>query len=115
MSFDLIVEALIGYGLRNIPESPVKEMIEWANRQSALRIALDVPAALEATLGRTMETRFKADVILTLALPKHGLTNKIAGKILLADLGIPEGIFQKIIPNYKSPFDQTFIAELDRI
>jgi NAD(P)H-hydrate epimerase len=48
---DLILDGLIGYGLRSAPRSSVAELIRWSNGTGAPILALDVPSGLNSTTG----------------------------------------------------------------
>ncbi len=48
---DLILDGLIGYSLRGAPEGRADALIDWANRQDAPVLALDVPSGLDAING----------------------------------------------------------------
>ena len=50
-SADLVIDALVGYGLTNSPAGRVAELISWANDQSSPILALDVPSGLDSTTG----------------------------------------------------------------
>lgn len=91
----LVVDALVGYGLRSAPRGPVLEMIEWARDGPAPAIALDVPSGLDATSGEAPGAVIAAVITLTLALPKTGLDAPQVGELWLADIGIPEGVFRR--------------------
>ncbi|ELZ87264.1 sugar kinase [Haloferax elongans ATCC BAA-1513] len=45
------------------------------------------------------------DTTLTLALPKTGLATAEAGDLLLADIGIPRGVYDSLGIDYADPFD----------
>jgi len=92
---DLVVDAIIGYGLRNAPRAQAAEMIEWVNRQQTRVVSLDVPSGMNATSGEAPGIHVSADETMTLALPKTGLDAGSAGKLRLADIGIPVGVYQK--------------------
>ena len=53
---DLILDGLIGYGLRSAPRSPVAELIRWANSTETPILALDVPSGLDSTTGHRRDT-----------------------------------------------------------
>ena len=91
----LVVDALVGYGLRSAPRGPVLEMIEWARNEPAPVIALDVPSGRNATSGEAPGAVISAAVTLTLALPKTGLDAPQVGELWLADIGIPEGVYRR--------------------
>jgi len=70
---DLIVDALIGYGLSGNPRGAVAEWIERANASGRPIVALDTPSGLNATTGQPGSPCIRATATLTLALPKTGL------------------------------------------
>ena len=70
---DLIVDALIGYGLRGNPRPPVSGLIEAANESGTNIMSLDLPSGLDATTGKAFEPCIAAHDTLALALPKTGL------------------------------------------
>jgi hypothetical protein len=43
---------------------------------------------------------------MTLALPKTGLLDERAGELVLADIGIPEGVYRRAAIPYRTPFDR---------
>ena len=108
----LVLEGLIGYGLRGAPRGTTAELIEWANATPALTISLDLPAGVEATSGTAPGAFVRADVTLTLALPKTGLARAPAGELILADIGIPAGVFESAGIAYASPFRAAYRVPL---
>ncbi|MBW8003826.1 MAG: sugar kinase [Planctomycetes bacterium] len=42
---------------------------------------------------------------LTLALPKTGLGSETVGDVILADIGIPAGVYRRMGLEFESPFD----------
>jgi NAD(P)H-hydrate epimerase len=89
---DLVLDAMIGYGLRNEPVGTTAALIETANRWRAPTMSLDVPSGVDATTGRSPGASIKPDVTVTLALPKTGLVG-VPGAVQLADIGIPRLCF----------------------
>ncbi|RMG68019.1 MAG: NAD(P)H-hydrate epimerase [Calditrichaeota bacterium] len=108
----IILDAIIGYSLAGAPQGPALAMIRWASAQSVPKIALDVPSGLDATSGRTPGDYLHADVTLTLALPKTGLLPEKTGKLLLADIGIPPGVYKRLGLDYRPPFGPRFRVPL---
>lgn len=111
---DLILDALIGYGLRGAPNGTTAEMIRAANLArseanvaSGTRIlALDAPSGLDTTTGAAFDPCIRASATLTLALPKIGLLTKNArefvGALYVADISVPSRVYEKLgiaIPN----------------
>lgn len=101
---DLIIDALIGYGLRRAPSGEIAELIHWANRAPAPVLALDLPSGIHATTGAAAGAAIMARTTLTLALPKRGLRAPEAGDLWLADIGIPRSVFTAVGVEYATPF-----------
>jgi len=109
---DLIIDGIIGYSLKSAPVGKALEMINWANRQEAKVLSLDVPSGVDSSTGETYGKFIKADRTLTLALPKSGLLPELTGELFLADLGIPKKVYDKIGIDYENPFENDFIVKL---
>lgn len=105
---DLIIDALIGYGLNAEPQGTTAELINWANKRKIPVLSLDVPSGIEATTGRTPGEFIRATWTMTLALPKTGLLPQNAGQLFLADIGIPVSAFRRLAPDYVSPYGKRF-------
>lgn len=94
-SFDLVVDALLGYSLKGSPALPFATLIRRAKEGETPVLSLDVPSGVDATTGEVPGDFLRARWTLTLALPKSGLASKTAGRIYLADLGIPDETFHR--------------------
>lgn len=105
---DLIIDALIGYGLRSAPRNPVATLIHWANDTGTPILALDVPSGLDATTGQTPGECIRPHWTMTLALPKTGLLPQRTGQLFLADIGIPEQAYRRLGLSYVNPFAKSF-------
>ncbi len=92
-TYDLVIDALLGFGATGPPREPVAEMIEAANESGAPILALDVPSGLDAASGEAADPAVRAKATVTLALPKTGLVGGLArshvGFLYLADIGVP--------------------------
>jgi NAD(P)H-hydrate epimerase len=97
---DLIVDALIGYGLTGDPRPEVAGWIERANTAERPILALDTPSGLDVTTGVPGQPAVRATATLTLALPKVGLLAETArpfvGQLYLADIGVPPELYQQM-------------------
>ncbi len=109
---DLIIDALIGYGLRSPPRGRFADLIRWANDSPAPILALDVPSGIDATTGDAPGEVIKAEWTLTLALPKTGLQSKYTGWLYLGDISIPEATFRRNNIDYVSPFRARYVVPL---
>jgi NAD(P)H-hydrate epimerase len=98
----LIVDGLIGYGLKDAPRGAVADLIRWANAQNISILSLDLPSGVDATTGNVFEPAIKAAATMTLALPKEGLRApdavKQAGELYLADVSVPPCLYGEIVP-----------------
>lgn len=105
------IDAYLGFSQR-LPLPPILlEIIDEANKSTALKIALDIPTGF---LGEINSCYFQADKILTLAAPKTILFNlKNDTEIFVADLGIPIHIYKKfnVLP---LPFNKSNIVKIKR-
>jgi NAD(P)H-hydrate epimerase len=94
---DLILDALIGYGLEGSPRPSISRWIERANASGTPILALDAPSGLEATKGTTTGLCIRAAATLTLAMPKVGLLAQEArewvGDLYLGDIAVPPELY----------------------
>jgi len=97
---DLLLDALIGYGLDGALDDETADLIERVIWHAAPVLSLDVPSGLDATTGVPRRTTVHAEATLTLALPKCGLDAPAAqsavGDLYLADIGIPPFLYDKL-------------------
>jgi NAD(P)H-hydrate epimerase len=99
----LVVDALIGYGLAATPRGRTADLIDVCNRRSARVLSLDVPSGLDATTGDAPGAIIHPERTVTLALPKTGLY-RVPGELYLADIGIPPEVFRRLGLSFRSPF-----------
>ena len=97
---DLILDALIGYGLTGSPRGAVAEWIEQANAANRPILALDAPSGLDTTTGNAANPCIRAAATLTLALPKVGLlapqARPFVGELYLADISVPPELYRRL-------------------
>ena len=92
---DLVIDAVIGYGLDGPPRAGQMALIRAANASTTPVLSLDVPSGIDADSGKTPGAAVRASRTLTLALPKPGLTERQAGELWLQDVGIPPGVYAR--------------------
>ena len=115
---DLILDAMIGYGLVGLPRPPISDWIEKANASHTRILALDAPTGLNTATGLQSDQCIRADATLTLALPKIGLLRKRAGscvgELFLADISVPPELYASPSLGLKvnSPFVEDTIIRL---
>lgn len=91
---DVIIDGLLGTGIRPPLRDPAPAVIAAINASAVPVIAIDVPSGLDADTAAGGEDAVMAAVTLTLAAPKRGLAStRAAGRVFLADIGMPAGLF----------------------
>ncbi len=93
-----MVDALLGSGIRGVLRDPVRSAVELTRRARAAGIpivAVDTPTAVDLVRRKTIEPVVAADLTVTFHRPKTGLLSRrgaaLAGRILVAPIGIPPG------------------------
>ncbi len=92
----IVVDALLGSGVRGLLREPVRSAVELVNRARAAAVpvlAVDCPTAVDLTSGELSDPVVRADVTVTFHRPKTGLLTRrgaaVAGRVLVAPIGIP--------------------------
>lgn len=88
----LIVDAMFGIGIDRPVEGAYKDAIQAINDSKATVVAVDMPSGINTDTGEVMGIAVKADVTVTFAFNKIGLTKndgpEYAGRIAVAsDMG----------------------------
>jgi NAD(P)H-hydrate epimerase len=96
---DLVIDAIIGYGLDGPPREDAARLIRLGNDYGAPILSLDVPSGLDVTTGTAFEPAIRATATLTLALPKVGLrgdeADEYVGELYLGDISVPPELFRR--------------------
>jgi NAD(P)H-hydrate epimerase len=82
---DIIVDALLGTGVKGELREPVKSIVKEINASKAFKVSIDVPSGLDADTGRGECVR--ADLVVALHKEKRGLERF---KTIVKDIGIPK-------------------------
>lgn len=94
---DLVIDAMIGYGLTGDPRGMIADWIRHVNDAARPVLALDTPSGLNTTTGIPGNPCIRATTTITLALPKLGLLTPQAqpfvGDLYLADIGVPPELY----------------------
>jgi NAD(P)H-hydrate epimerase len=105
---DLIIDAVIGYGLRGeLSGIPAHVIHEILNSQNQKVVSLDTPSGLNTTTGK-FNDKFciKAYATMTRALPKLGLiqdnAKECVGRLYVADISVPPDLYKEI--GYESQY-----------
>ncbi len=96
-SVDLVIDAMIGYGLSGDPLGIMADWIRHVNDAARPVLALDTPSGLNTTTGIPGNPCIRATATMTLALPKIGLMTPQAkpfvGDLYLADISVPPQLY----------------------
>jgi len=90
----VVVDALFGTGLGRPVEGAPAEAIRRLNASPCAVVAVDLPSGVDADTGRALGDAVRADVTVTLGLPKPGLAlepgRSLAGRVRVARIGIAD-------------------------
>ena len=81
--FDVVVDGLLGTGIRGEVEEPYKTLIERLNSSGSKIVSIDVPSGLGSDLW------VKPDYTVTFHDEKVGMSKRNSGNIVVKDIGIP--------------------------
>ena len=113
---DLIVDALIGYGMKGNPRPDVATFIERVNASGRPVLSLDAPSGLDTTSGSPGKPCVRAKATLTLALPKIGLLSPsakdVVGALYLADISVPPELYSHLGIDIKPLFLEDSIIRI---
>ncbi len=98
-SYDLALDALLGTGIRGDVEGNYATAIDYLNRLTCPRVAIDIPSGLNADTGCVLGRAIQAQCTVTFVGQKQGMYTAsgpdFCGEISFDDLGIP-------LPSYAS-------------
>jgi len=104
---NLIIDAMIGYGLVGDPRPPISDWIYKVNTSNVDILSLDAPSGLNTTSGASSNCCIHAKATNTLAMPKTGLLTQSArgcvGDLYLADIGVPPELYLAPSLNLDAP------------
>ena len=95
----LIVDALLGIGIRGAVREPAASVIERINRAGKPVVAVDVPSGLDADTGRVQGIAVRATATVTLGLAKQGCLIEDGpahvGSLIVDSITIPRRLFEE--------------------
>jgi NAD(P)H-hydrate epimerase len=100
MAVDLVVDALIGIGIKGKLKPEVQEVIEAINDTDVPVLAIDVPSGLMADTGDIAGTAMSAEHTITFLGMKRGMLTgmgpEFTGLLFCHDLNLPPDLFEQI-------------------
>lgn len=99
----VIVDALLGIGLRDAPRAEFAAAIEQINSTGLPVLALDIPSGLNADTGAVAGAVVNATLTISFIATKRGLLTgrgpAVCGELVLANLDVPETTYTAVSPN----------------
>jgi NAD(P)H-hydrate epimerase len=94
--FSLIIDAMLGTGLRGDPRGLCAQAIETVNNSGVPVLSVDTPSGLNNDTGIPGNPCIRANVTVTMGFPKVGLYfypgKLFTGRLIVQDLGYPDEI-----------------------
>ncbi|MDP1553426.1 MAG: NAD(P)H-hydrate epimerase, partial [Methanobacteriaceae archaeon] len=90
---DIIVDAILGTGIKGNLKEPVRSAIELINNSNSIKIATDIPSGMDPLTGDVKDISVIADYTITFHKAKKGLkigSPRNIGKLIISDIGIPK-------------------------
>lgn len=95
---DIIVDALLGTGLRNDITGVYAEAIDLMNSSGRPVLSVDIPSGIHGTTGRVLGDAVRAYITVTFAFAKLGHVlypgAEHTGRLVVADIGIPSELME---------------------
>jgi hydroxyethylthiazole kinase-like uncharacterized protein yjeF len=89
---DVVIDALLGTGLKGAPREETSRLIEQINRGDVPVLAVDIPSGVNSSTGEVAGVAVRADVTVTMHGRKVGLAiapgRFHAGDVVVADIGL---------------------------
>lgn len=102
---DLIVDCLLGTGIRGAARTPFRELIAAANASAAAILAVDVPSGMDCETGTAAGECIAAARTVTFVARKSGFDNADAkrslGDVEVAHIGLPHSWVRNWILRYR--------------
>ena len=97
----IIIDGLLGTGLKGSPKGTYKKIIQQVNESGLPVVALDVPSGLDADTGDGAEA-IQADLTVTMCFLKQGMFLKdgpaVCGYIAVVGIDLPMDLFNSANP-----------------
>ncbi len=105
--FDLVVDALLGTGIRGAPREPFDRVIRAVNDSGLPVLAVDIPSGLDADTGAAAGAVIEASATVTFIGVKQGLLTArgpaCCGRVYFDSLRVPEEVFRAVPASCERP------------
>ncbi|MCX7917466.1 MAG: NAD(P)H-hydrate epimerase [bacterium] len=96
---DIIIDALLGIGIKGKIEGEMKEIIGFINKKKCFKISIDIPSGLDADTGEIHGVCIKSNLTLSMGFLKRGFFigegPKCVGKVKVLDIGFPKYYYEE--------------------
>jgi NAD(P)H-hydrate epimerase len=114
---DVIIDAMLGTGLRSDVSGIYLEAVELLNASDRPIVSIDIPSGIHGTTGRVLGGAIQAHITVTFAFAKLGLVlypgAEYTGRVVVADIGIPQTLMESA-PGYDFLNEETIRPLLQR-
>ena len=87
--YDLIIDAILGIGIKGRLNREISAIIDDINNSKAFKVSIDMPTGLDPDTGEIIDKCVNADLIVTMHDMKNGL-ERFEDKVVIADIGLPK-------------------------
>lgn len=93
LSFDFVVDGMLGTGLNSEITEPYQSVIEWCNKSQSAVFSMDIPTGLSTDTGKVLGTAVQADFTLAFGTLKQGFYMDsgfdYCGEVIFCELPFP--------------------------
>ncbi len=114
---DVIIDAMLGTGLKGPLREPFASVVRLINESSVPVVSVDTPTGLNPSTGEVHGLAVKATCTVTFHKIKRGFleAKEYTGKVIVADIGIPKEIEAAAIGKHRSlRWDASGVSEQAR-
>lgn len=105
---DVVVDALLGIGLKGAPRPPIQQLIKKINEMRSFCIAVDAPTGINSDTGDVLGEAVKANLTITFHKTKPGISKaeQYSGEVIVKDIGLP-----KELERFSGPGDVQLVVK----
>jgi ADP-dependent NAD(P)H-hydrate dehydratase / NAD(P)H-hydrate epimerase len=98
----IVIDALLGTGIRGAVQGQMAKAIDWINQHSpgAVVVSVDIPSGLDSDTGEIHGTVVGAGYTVTFTAPKRGMilgdAGRSVGELIVRDIGSPFALVQEL-------------------
>lgn len=87
---EILIDGLLGTGIRGLIREPVSTVIDLINATKAFKVSVDVPSGVDPLTGKVLDKAVTPDMTVTFHKNKVGLkSEQLTGEIVISSIGVP--------------------------